>query len=83
MLTIWMLRNWHAFTTVAVSYGHVITICELHNWFPTSRINGESKSEIAIAITHDLVHLQQYSIKWSPMATGFLVENITFGKHIL
>lgn len=45
--TIRMLRNWHAFATVTVSYGHVITFCELHNQFPTSRINGESKSEIA------------------------------------
>lgn len=33
--------------TVAVPCGHMITICVLHSWLPTSRVNGEAGGKIA------------------------------------
>lgn len=40
------------FTTIAMSYVHVLVICQLHNWVPMSTINGEHK--LKSSQTHDV-----------------------------
>lgn len=52
VIIIQMLGNWLAIMMVAVYYRHVISICHLACWVPTSKLNGEvsKKSQIAPAL---------------------------------
>lgn len=51
-----MLGNQLPITTVTVSSGHVITICDLYCWFLTSRVSGVSQQEVANG-NHIMSHL--------------------------
>lgn len=59
--------------SVTVTHGHMIVICMLHSWLPTSRVTGRASSKI-VSLGHVLLNNWELPILIVVVRLGLLVQ---------